>query len=244
MKVIPRLDVSCLYKQTGQASAIFPAKRAARRMGRVWHRRRRLKTNHLHLDSEPPYAARVKSLDRRPGHGHGHGHGPRFASSTEICVIDLVLCHRPSFVPWTEFCAIERDLRHRARFASSTEFCVIDRVLCHRPSFVSSTEFCAWPSFVSVLTDERQYLWRVKSNSQIRCSHERYFIVGWRAISVLNKKYLLFFRCTVPIDIYMLGKQSVSGRSRLKNSVLSGMLTRVTSVQPRYQTNNWSGGTF
>ena len=24
MKVIPRLDVSCLYKQTGQASAIFP----------------------------------------------------------------------------------------------------------------------------------------------------------------------------------------------------------------------------
>ena len=24
MKVIPRLDISCLYKQTGQASAILP----------------------------------------------------------------------------------------------------------------------------------------------------------------------------------------------------------------------------
>ena len=63
-----------------------------------------------------------------------------------------VLCHRQSFF-------IDR-------VVPSTEFCVIDRVLFDRPSFVL------------VLTDERQYLWRVKSNSQIKCSHERYFIFG------------------------------------------------------------------
>ena len=85
-------------------------------------------------------------------------HRPSF-SSTE-------LCHRPNFVPSTEFCVIDRVLCHRPSYVWSTEFCLIDRVLCHRPSFVS------------VLTDERQYLWRVKSNSQIKCSHERYFIFG------------------------------------------------------------------
>ena len=108
-------------------------------------------------------------------------HRPSFVPSTEFCVIDRVLCHRPSFVSLTEFCAIDRDLCHRTSFVSSTEICAIDRVLSHRPSSVPSTEFLCHrpsfefvssteffidrvlchrhrPSFVSVLTDERQYL--------------------------------------------------------------------------------------
>ena len=67
---------------------------------------------------------------------------PSIGSSTEFCVIDRVLCHRPSFVSSTEFCVIDRVLCHRPSFVLSIEFCVIDQVLCHRPSFVWSSEFC------------------------------------------------------------------------------------------------------
>ena len=138
------------------------------------------------------------------GHGHGHGHRPSFCAIdrvlgdrpsfvpwteicvwTEFCAIDRDLRDRPSFVWSTEFLSHGRVLCHRSSFVPSTEICVIDRVLCDRPSFCPMAEFCVIdrvlchrPSFVSVLTHERQYLWRVKSFSQIKCSHERYFIFG------------------------------------------------------------------
>ena len=99
-------------------------------------------------------------------------HFPYFVASTLLALylhlrpktLELVLIISSSFFLDTscfEFCPIDRVFRFFVdRVLPSTGFCAIDRVLCHRASFVS------------VLTDERQYLWRVKSNSQIKCSHE------------------------------------------------------------------------
>ena len=53
MKVIPRLDVSCLYKQTGQASAIFPVQ--SRKFDADDEKKKlRKKKKNLHFMTRPP----------------------------------------------------------------------------------------------------------------------------------------------------------------------------------------------
>ena len=71
MKVIPRLDVSCLYKQTRQASAILPVQTVTYEDRTAQSRKfdfdndddDKKKKPSAFYGSEPPYAARVKTKE-------------------------------------------------------------------------------------------------------------------------------------------------------------------------------------